>query len=105
MLIGSGELIIGLIFCFFGFIIAYFMSKSINLIIFAGLLYAIFKALDGLNFGTNWEHLDNYVYSLSGLGAASFTLVKDLLGRAGTFTLVLFVFGGVTGLTIRKRRA
>jgi hypothetical protein len=105
MFAGSSELIIGFVFCCFGFIIAYFMSKSVNLIIFAGLLYATFKALDALNFGTNWEHLDAYVSSLSDLGTAAFSLVKGLLERAGTIAIVLFIFGGVTGLTIRKRRA
>lgn len=105
MFVGSGELIIGFVFCCFGFIIAYFMSKSINLIIFAGLMYATFKALDALNFGTNWEHLNNYVYSLSDLGVASFALVEGLLEKAGTLALVLFIFGGAVGLIIRKRRA
>ena len=104
MFAGSSELIIGFVFCCFGFIIAYFMSKSVNLIIFAGLLYATFKALDALNFGINWAHLNNYVYSLSDLGSAAFTLVKGMLENAGTLGLVLFIFGGVVGLAIRKRR-
>ena len=80
------------------------MSKSVNLIIFAGLLYATFKALDALNFGINLAHLNNYVYSLSDLGSAAFTLVKGMLENAGTLGLVLFIFGGVVGLTITKRR-
>lgn len=104
MFAGQTELTIGLIFCYFGFIAAYFISKSVNLIIFAGLMYATFRALDALNFGINWEHLNNYVYSLSGLGIAAFALVKGLIEHASTLALVLFVIGGVIGLTIRKRK-
>lgn len=104
MVVGQTELIIGLVFCCFGFISAYFISKSVNLIIFAGLMYATFKALDALNFGTNWEHLNNYVYSLSDLGSAAFALVKGLIEHASTLGLVLFIIGGVMGLTIRKRK-
>lgn len=98
------ELIIGLIFCCFGFIAAFFISKSVNLVIFAGLMYATFKALDALNFGINWVHLNNYIYSLSDLGSAAFTLVKGMLENAGTLGLILFIFGGAVGLAIRKRR-
>jgi len=105
MVIENTELIVGLIFGVLGFLIAFFMSRSLNIIIFGGLTYAIFKALEALDFRTDWELFNNFVHILSDLGKAVLALVNGMLDNASDFALILFIFGGAFGLVLRKRSA
>jgi len=100
---GNGELIISLVFGLFGFVISFFMSRSVNIIIFCGFTYAVFKTLEALNFNTDWLLFDNFVYTLSDLGGAVLNLVNHMLSNASTLSLILFIFGGAAGLALRKR--
>ncbi len=99
------ELIISLVFGLFGFIIAFFMSRSLNIIIFSGFTYAVFKALEALNFKIDWKLFNNFIYTLSDLGRAVLALVGGMITNASTIALILFIFGGAAGLALRKRGA
>ena len=103
MFIENTEILVGMIFGVMGFIIAFFMSRSLNIIIFGGLTYAIFKALEALNFDTNWELFNNFVIVLADLGTSVMALLQGMLDGASDIALILFVFGGSFGLILRKR--
>ena len=103
MFIENTEILVGMIFGVMGFIIAFFMSRSLNIIIFGGLTYAIFKALEALNFDTNWELFNNFVIVLADLGTSVMALLQGMLDGASDIALILFVFGGAFGLILRKR--
>lgn len=105
MNIEDTEIIIGLVFGLFGFIIAFFVRRSINIIIFTAFTYAAFKALDGLDFETDWALFNNFTYTLSDLGKAALAIVSGMLGNASVLSLVSFIVGGVTGLFAKKRGA
>lgn len=85
MLIEHAELIIGLIFGVLGFIISFFVSRSLNIIIFGGLTYAIFKALDAMGFIPDWKLFNNFIVLFSDLGRATLTLVAGMLDNANIF--------------------
>lgn len=103
MFIENTEILVGMIFGVLGFIISFFMSRSLNIIIFGGLTYAVFKALDALNFDTDWILFNNFVIVLADLGKSVMALLQGMLDNASDFALILFVFGGAFGLILRKR--
>lgn len=103
MFIENTEILVGMIFGVLGFIISFFMSRSLNIIIFGGLTYAVFKALDALHFDTDWILFNNFVVVLADLGKSVMALLQGMLDSASDFALILFVFGGAFGLILRKR--
>lgn len=105
MHMGDMEIVIGLIFGLFGFIMAFFMRKSVNILIFTAFTYAAFKTLDRLDFRTDWASFNNFAYALSDLGSALLSVVSGLIGAASTFSLVLFIIGGVSGLLLKRKGA
>ena len=64
-----------------------------------------FIALEALHFTTGWNLFDRFVIEISELGKVSLSLVSGILLNANEVLLILFVFGGVSGLYIRKRSA
>lgn len=97
------ELIISLVFGLFGFIIAFFMSRALNIVIFSGFTYAVFKTLEALNFKIDWKLFNNFVYILADLGGAVLNLVNHMISNASTMALILFISGGAAALALRKR--
>lgn len=103
MLLESTDFIIGFIFGLLGFVISCFVSRSLNIIIFGGFMFAILKAMEALQFATDWNLFDRFVTKISELGEVSLSLVSSMLLNANEVSLILFVFGGVSGLFMRKR--
>lgn len=99
----NADLLSGLIFGLFGLIIAFFMSRSINIIIFCGLTYAVFKALEMMNFSTNWRLFNDLLLTLSQFGKTVLTIVNSMITNANITELILFIFGVLLGLLLRER--
>lgn len=105
MLIEHAELIVALLFGIMGFIIAFFLTATINIIIFGGLTYAIFKALASLNFKTDWAVFNRFVGILSDLGETVWELVTGMINNANDIALIVFIFGSAFGLFMKKHHS
>lgn len=99
------ELIISIIFAAVGFIIAYYMRRGLNFVIFGIFLYAAFKCLENLNYHPDWDSFDKFVSILQQLGKTLLVMINNMVSTAGTLSIMLFLFGGIIGLVLSRRSA
>jgi hypothetical protein len=93
------------IFCMFGFIMAYFMRRGINIILFAVFLYAALKGLEQLKVSPDWKSFDKFIYLLQQLGRTTLQLVNNMVTSAESISIAVFLLGAVAGLTLSRRGA
>lgn len=101
----GAELMIPIIFGAFGFLLAYFLRRGMNMAIFGVFMYAVFKALEALKYVPDWESFDNFTSVLQQLGRSVLALITGMLGTAGNASILLFLAGGIAGLMMTRRRA
>lgn len=99
------DILVPVIFGIFGFIVSYFLRRGIGIVLLCVFLFAIFKSLEALSFKTDWSSLDGAVQMSVQLGKTLFALVVNMLSVASVFSVLLFIFGGVAGLLMYRRRA
>ncbi len=97
------ELLIAAIFGICGFIMAYFLRRGVNFILFGIFLYASFKGLETLNYHPDWDNFDRFVSILQQLGRTILLMITNMISTAGTISIMLFLFGGVVGLVLSRR--
>ncbi|MDO8721485.1 MAG: hypothetical protein Q7J31_04565 [Syntrophales bacterium] len=103
--INNAEVLVPLIFGFFGFIMAYYLRRGLNMVIFALLLYAAFRALESLKFSPDWGAFHRLVNLLQELGRITLALISSMISMAGTVSLLLFLGGAIAGLVLNRRVA
>lgn len=101
----GAELLIPLVFAAFGFLLAYFLRRGMNILLFGVFMYAVFKALEGLKYLPNWNNFDNFTSVLQQLGRSVLALITGMLSTAGSASILLFLAGGIAGLVMTRRRA
>lgn len=99
------EILVPLIFSAFGFVLAYFLRRGVNILLFGIFVYAVFKGLESLKYIPDWKSFDNFISTLQQLGKSVLTLISSMLGSAGTVSILLFLAGSVAGLVFSRRRA
>lgn len=97
------ELLIAAIFGICGFIMAYYLRRGVNFILFGIFLYASFKGLETLNYHPDWDNFDRFVSILQQLGRTILLMITNMISTAGTISIMLFLFGGVVGLVLSRR--
>lgn len=97
------EILIPLIFLLFGFAIAFFLRKSINILVVGILFFGIFKLLERLNFPTDWNQLGRLVDLLREVGNTIGVLVINILEVSSTASIFLFLVGGMSGLIVKRK--
>lgn len=103
--IKDAQLLIALFFGLFGFILAYFLRRGLNLILFGVFLYAALKGLEHLKFMPDWPSFDRFISLLQQLGKTILTLSTNMISSAGAFAILLFLCGATLGLIASRRGA
>ena len=98
------EMLIPLIFAAFGFLLAYFLRRGMNILLFGVFVYAVFKALEGLKYVPDWKNFNDFTAVLQQLGRSVLALITGMLGTAGSASILLFLAGGIAGLMMTRRR-
>lgn len=99
------ELLIAAIFGICGFIMAYYLRRGVNFILFGIFLYAAFKGLETLEYHPDWDNFDKFVSILQQLGRTILLMINNMISTAGTISIMLFLFGGIVGLVLSRRSA
>ena len=103
--IKDAQILVALIFGMFGFILAYYMRRGLNIVLFGIFLYASLKGLEQLKIVADWENFDKFVSLLQQMGKTILMLVNNMIATAGSVSIFLFLCGGIAGLTFSKRGA
>jgi hypothetical protein len=103
--IKDAEILIAAIFGISGFIMAYYLRRGVNFILFGIFLYASFRGLETLNYHPDWNNFDKFVSILQQLGKTILLMINNMISTAGTISIMLFLFGGVMGLVLSRRGA
>lgn len=101
----EAEILIAVIFGVCGFIMAYYLKRGVNFVLFGIFLYASFKGLETLKYHPDWNNFDKFVSILQQLGRTILLMITNMLSTAGTVSIMLFLFGGVVGLALSRRSA
>jgi len=101
----EAEILIAVIFGVCGFIMAYYLRRGVNFVLFGIFLYASFKGLETLKYHPDWNNFDKFVSILQQLGRTILLMINNMLSTAGTISIMLFLFGGVVGLVMSRRSA
>ena len=101
----EAEILIPMVFCAFGFILAYFLKRGVNIVLFAVFLFVIFKGLESLKYMPDWKSFNNFTAILQQLGKSVLILISGMVATAGTLSILLFLAGGIMGLVISRRNA
>lgn len=99
------EILISAIFGICGFIMAYYLRRGVNFILFGIFLYASFKGLETLKYHPDWDNFDRFVSILQQLGRTILLMINNMISTAGTISIMLFLFGGIVGLVLSRRSA
>ena len=99
------ELLIAAIFGLCGFIMAYYLRRGVNFVLFGIFIYASFKGLETLKYHADWDNFDKFVSILQQLGRTILLMINNMISTAGTMSIMLFLFGGVIGLVVSRRNA
>ena len=99
------EILIAAIFGICGFIMAYYLRRGVNFILFGIFLYASFKGLETLKYQPDWDNFDRFVSILQQLGRTILLMINNMISTAGTISIMLFLFGGIVGLVLSRRSA
>lgn len=102
--INSGEILIAATFGGLGFIMAYYLRRGVNIMIFGIFLYAAFKCLERLKYHPDWNNFDKFVSILQQMGKTLIMMINNMISAAGTASILLFLLGGVLGLAVNGRR-
>lgn len=97
------QILVVLIFGFFGFILAYYLRRGLNVVIFGIFLYASLKGLEQLKVAADWHNFNHFVLLLQQLSKTMLLLINNMIATAGTAAIVLFLCGGVAGLAFGRR--
>lgn len=101
----DAEILIPVIFGMFGFILAYYLRRGLNFVLFGIFLYASFRGLETLRYNPDWDNFDKFVAVLQQLGRILLALVNNMISTAGTVSIMLFLCGGLIGLILSRRSA
>ncbi len=99
------EILISAIFGVCGFIMAYYLRRGLNFVLFGIFLYASFNGLENLNYRPDWDNFDKFVSILQQLGRTILMMINNMISTAGTVSIMLFLFGGIIGLVLSRRGA
>ncbi len=99
------EILIAAIFGICGFIMAYYLRRGVNFILFGIFLYASFKGIETLKYHPDWDNFDKFVSILQQLGRTILLMINNMISTAGTISIMLFLFGGIVGLVLSRRSA
>jgi len=97
------QILVVLIFGFFGFILAYYLRRGLNVVIFGIFLYASLKGLEQLKVAADWHNFNQFVLLLQQLSKTMLLLINNMIATAGTAAIVLFLCGGGAGLAFGRR--
>jgi len=101
----NAQILVVLIFGFFGFILAYYLRRGLNIVIFGIFLYASLKGLEQLKFAADWDNFHQFVSLFQQMSKTMLMLINNMVATAGTLSIVFFLTGGVAGLAFSKRGA
>jgi|GEM_PF-1596547 len=97
------ELLIAFIFGVCGFITTFFLRRGMNFILLGVFFYASFKGLETLRYHPDWGSFNKFITILQQMGKILLTMISNILSTAGTFPIILFLLGGVTGLILSRK--
>ncbi|MEW6418765.1 MAG: hypothetical protein AB1480_11705 [Nitrospirota bacterium] len=99
------EILISLIFGICGFLIAFYMRRGLSFVLLCIFLYVSFKCLENLSYAPDWNNYHKSVSLLQQLGKTMLMMINNMISTAGTVSLLLFLFGGIIGIILSRRRA
>lgn len=99
----NAQILVVLIFGFFGFILAYYLRRGLNIVIFGIFLYASLKGLEQLKVVADWHNFNQFISLLQQLGKTMLMLVNNMISTAGTVSIVFFLCGGAAGMAFTRR--
>lgn len=104
MHINSTEILVTAIFGVLGFVMAYYLRRGVNIILFGIFLYAAFKGLEMLKYQPDWNNFEKFVSIFQQLAKTLLIMIQNMISTACTVSIVIFLLGGVLGLVINWRR-
>jgi len=103
MLINQTGILVGIMFCFCGFFVTFFLRKMFNLFLLVLLLLATFTALEAMKVVPAWAELHRLMELTSSFGATVCALIQATIAKGTVLSLVLFCVGSAAGLVLRQR--
>lgn len=95
------------VFCFmfacFGFFLAFFISRTVNIAFILLLAWIPFKVLENYGLKPDWPLLHRAYDLILGLGESLIELITHLLKLASTWGMIFFLLGGITGILLHWR--
>lgn len=97
------EVIFCLMFGALGFLMAFFLFRTINIGLILLLAWVPFKIFEKFGLNPDWKLLHRAYNLLLALGQSLVDLINSLFKLASTWGLVLFLLGGITGIIMHRR--
>lgn len=95
------------VFCFmfacFGFFLAFFISRTVNIAFVLLLAWIPFKVLENYGLKPDWPLLHKTYDLILSLGESLIELITHLLKLASTWGMIFFLVGGITGIFLHWR--
>ena len=99
----SKEIVFCLMFGCMGFLLAFFISRTVNIAFILLLAWVPFKVLEKYGLKPDWLLLEKTYNLIIGLGESLIELIANLLKLASTWGMILFLLGGITGMILNRR--
>lgn len=99
----SKEIVFCLMFACMGFLLAFFISRTVNIAFILLLSWIPFKVLEKYGVKPDWPLLEKTYNLIISLGESLIELIANLLKLASTWGMILFLIGGITGMILNRR--
>ena len=99
----SKEIVFCLMFACMGFLLAFFISRTVNIAFIVLLAWIPFKVLEKYGMKPDWPLLEKTYNLIIGLGESLIELIANLLKLASTWGMIFFLLGGITGILLHWR--
>ncbi len=98
------EIIFCLMFGCLGFLMALFVSRTVNIAFIILLGWVLFKVFEKYGMKPDWPMLERTYQLIIGLGESLIELMAHLIKVASAWGMILFLLGGITGIILNRRR-
>jgi len=102
--INTATIIIASLFGVCGFLISYFLRRSLGFFLIGALLYVVFKGLENLKFNPDWGSYQKILSLLHQLAGVLLSLIQNMISGASLMAILFFLAGGVLGLVFSWRK-
>ncbi len=87
-----------------GFLMALFVSRTVNIAFIILLGWVLIKVFEKYGMKPDWPMLERIYQLIIGMGESLIELVAHLIKVASAWGMILFLLGGITGIILNRRR-